>query len=80
MKTERTFWLNDGHRIPAVGFGTWPLTGADATRTVTAALQEGYRLIDTAARYENEKEVGAGLRASGLRRDELFVTTKAPGC
>jgi 2,5-diketo-D-gluconate reductase A len=74
-----TFSLNDGRRIPAVGVGTWPLTGADATRTVRAALPEGYRLVDTAARYENEREVGAGLRASGLPRNELFVTTKLRG-
>jgi len=79
IKTERALSLNDGRSIPAVGFGTWPLTGADATRTVGAALQAGYRLVDTAARYENEREVGAALGASGLPRRELFVTTKLRG-
>jgi 2,5-diketo-D-gluconate reductase A len=79
METERTLSLDDGRRIPAIGFGTWPLTGADATRTVGAALEAGYRLVDTAARYENEKEVGAALRASGVPRRELFATTKLRG-
>lgn len=79
METEKAFSLNDGRRIPAVGFGTWPLSGVDATRTVGAALQVGYRLIDTAARYDNEREVGAGVRASGLPRHEVFVTTKLRG-
>ena len=65
--------------LPAIGFGTWPLTGEEATRTVLTALEVGFRLIDTAARYENEREVGAALRASGLPRRELFVTTKLRG-
>src|SRR5262249_13775788 len=77
--TMETLLLNDGRSIPAVGFGTWPLTGADAMRTVRAALQEGYRLVDAAAKYENEKEVGAALAASGLPRRQLFVTTKLRG-
>ena len=79
MNDQNTLSLDDGRRIPAIGFGTWPLAGEEATRLVTAALQVGYRLVDTAARYENEKEVGAGLRASGLPRPELFVTTKLRG-
>lgn len=65
-----------GAAIPAIGLGTWTLRGREATRLVAHALQAGYRHIDTAAMYENETEVGAGLRASGVPRDEVFVTTK----
>ena len=79
MTPPRTVSLNDGRSIPAIGFGTWPLTGAEASRAVAAALEVGYRLIDTAARYENEKEVGAAIRASAVPRDEIFVTTKLRG-
>jgi 2,5-diketo-D-gluconate reductase A len=79
METTRTLLLDDGRTLPAIGFGTWPLTGDEATRTVLAALEVGYRLIDTAVRYENEREVGAALRASGVPRRELFVTTKLRG-
>ncbi len=79
MPTTPRLPLNDGRAIPAIGFGTWPLTGADARRAVEAALQVGYRLVDTAASYDNEREVGAALRASGIPRSELFVTTKLRG-
>jgi len=79
VKANRTFSLFDGRAIPAVGFGTWPLAGAEATRVVASAIDVGYRLIDTAAMYENEREVGLGLRASRVRRGELFVTTKLRG-
>lgn len=65
-----------GAEIPAIGLGTWALRGADCTRTVSFALQNGYRHVDTAAFYENETEVGAGIRASGLGREEVFLTTK----
>lgn len=65
-----------GAAIPALGFGTWPLKGDDCTRAVTAALEAGYRHLDTAQMYGNEAEVGAALRASGLPRDGVFVTTK----
>lgn len=66
----------NGAAIPALGFGTWNLRGVQARRMVEAALAIGYRHIDTAQMYGNEAEVGAALKASGLRRDELFVTTK----
>lgn len=62
--------------MPRLGLGTWQLTGDAAVDTVAAALQMGYRHLDTAVRYENEREVGAGLRQSGISRDEVFVTTK----
>src|SRR3984957_20091355 len=66
----------NGAKIPAIGLGTWELRGRTCARIVEQALKLGYRHIDTAQVYENEREVGEGLRASGVRRDELFVTTK----
>jgi len=66
----------NGARIPAIGLGTWELRGRTCARIVEQALKLGYRHIDTAQVYENEREVGEGLRASGIRRDEVFVTTK----
>jgi len=62
--------------IPAVGIGTWELRGRVCARIVEQALRLGYRHIDTAEMYENEREVGEGLRASGVSRDDVFVTTK----
>ena len=61
-----------GTRLPALGLGTYPLRGADATDAVERALRLGYRHIDTAQSYENEREVGAALRRSGVPRDEIF--------
>jgi diketogulonate reductase-like aldo/keto reductase len=66
----------NGARIPLVGLGTWDLRGRDCVRIVEEAIGLGYRHIDTAAMYRNEEEVGEGLRASGVPRDEVFVTTK----
>lgn len=65
-----------GAKIPAIGLGTWELRGRACARLVEQALKLGYRHIDTAQVYENEREVGEGLRASGVRRDDVFVTTK----
>jgi diketogulonate reductase-like aldo/keto reductase len=65
-----------GASIPALGFGTWELRGETARRLVEAALEIGYRHLDTAQMYGNEAEVGAGLRASGLPREAVFLTTK----
>lgn len=65
-----------GARIPALGLGTWRLTGSACERTVRAALEMGYRHIDTASIYGNEAEVGAALRRSGVPREEVFLTTK----
>jgi diketogulonate reductase-like aldo/keto reductase len=62
--------------IPAVGVGTWRLSGSDCEAVVAAALACGYRHIDTAKAYGNEAEVGAAVRAARLKRDELFITTK----
>ena len=66
----------NGARIPAIGLGTWELRGRTCARLVEQALKLGYRHIDTAQIYENERDVGDGLRASGIKRDEVFVTTK----
>ena len=71
--------LNDGRSIPQLGIGTWPLGDAEVAGVVESALSVGYRHIDTAAKYGNEKGVGEGIRRSGLARDELFVTTKLDG-
>lgn len=65
-------------RIPLLGFGTWQLRGSEAIQAVGWALDAGYRHIDTATMYRNEKQVGAALAASGLARDDVFVTTKCP--
>jgi diketogulonate reductase-like aldo/keto reductase len=66
----------NGASIPAIGFGTWQLTGDKCAEAVRDALACGYRHIDTAHIYGNEREVGAGLRASGVARDGVFLTTK----
>src|SRR5258705_7742644 len=66
----------NGAKIPAIGLGTWELRDRACARLVEQALRLGYRHIDTAQIYENEREVGEGLRASGVKRDEVFVTTK----
>jgi 2,5-diketo-D-gluconate reductase A len=68
--------LNDGQRIPQLGFGVFQVPPEETRRSVAAALQTGYRLIDTAAAYGNEAEVGEAIADSGLSRDEVFVTTK----
>jgi diketogulonate reductase-like aldo/keto reductase len=64
-----------GARIPLVGLGTWTLRGKDCARLVEQAIAVGYRHIDTAQMYDNERDVGEGVRASGLR-DQVFITTK----
>jgi diketogulonate reductase-like aldo/keto reductase len=66
----------NGAAIPALGLGTWRLAGDECVRAVRWALDAGYRHIDTAAMYGNEDAVGVAVRASGLARDEIFVTTK----
>jgi len=66
----------NGARIPIVGLGTWDLRGRTCARMVEAALALGYRHIDTASMYGNEEAVGEGFRASGLPRDQVFITTK----
>ena len=66
----------NGARIPILGLGTWELGGRTCVRIVEQAIRLGYRLIDTAQIYDNEREVGEGVRAAGLPREQVFVTTK----
>lgn len=65
-----------GTKVPALGFGTWDLRGEDCVQGVEHALSLGYRHIDTAQYYDNEAEVGKGIKNSGVARDEIFLTTK----
>ena len=65
-----------GARIPILGLGTWEMEGRDCSRAVEQALRLGYRLVDTAQVYENEREVGDGIRLSGVPRNEVFLITK----
>ncbi|MGH7882385.1 MAG: aldo/keto reductase, partial [Candidatus Dormibacteraceae bacterium] len=76
MFTIPTLRLQDGITIPQIGYGTWPISDPNAERVVATAIATGYRLIDTAAAYENEAGVGKGIRASGVSRKEIFLTTK----
>jgi len=75
--------LNDGHSLPEIGFGTYPLRGEEGYRAVRTALDAGYRLIDSAVNYENEDIVGRAivdfLKESGTPRDEVVLQTKLPG-
>ncbi|MGE8642056.1 MAG: aldo/keto reductase, partial [Achromobacter sp.] len=68
--------LNDGNKIPQLGLGVWQVPDEQASSSVKEALAAGYRSVDTAAIYGNEAGVGAGLRAAGVARKDLFVTTK----
>ncbi len=65
-----------GARIPLIGLGTWDLRGRTCARLTEQALRLGYRHVDTAELYDNEREVGEGLRAAGVKREEVFITTK----
>jgi 2,5-diketo-D-gluconate reductase A len=76
MSTVPSITLNDGHTIPQLGFGVFQIEPADTAWAVGAALEAGYRPIDTAEMYGNEKEVGEAVRASGLDRADVFITSK----
>lgn len=71
--------LNDGHYLPAIGFGTYPLRGSSGADAVASAIGAGYRSLDTAFNYDNEGTVGEGIRRSGIAREQLFVASKLPG-
>src|SRR3954453_6927174 len=75
---DDTLTLSEGARMPLLGFGTWQITGEDAVRATSAALEIGYRHLDTATVYGNEREVGRALADSGVARTDVFVTTKCP--
>ncbi len=68
--------LNNGITCPLVGIGTFTLAPADAQNSVREALKMGYRLIDTANAYVNERAVGRGMKESGIAREEIFLSTK----
>ena len=76
MTSNPSITLNNGVSIPQVGLGVFQVPPADAQRVVETAIEAGYRHIDTAAAYNNESGVGAAIKACGLPREELFVTTK----
>src|SRR3989442_13636443 len=77
LTIESRATLNAGHKLPVLGLGVWQAASGKETRTAVAtALQAGYRLIDTAKMYANERDVGAAVRESGISRDECFVTHK----
>ena len=75
----KNFELNNGYRIPAMGFGTYRMAPEDTVASVKCAIESGWRHIDTATIYGNEKEVGQAVRESGVPREELFITTKLQG-
>ncbi len=76
MTDQTSIVLDDGHAIPQVGLGVWQVPDDVAAGAVGEALRNGYRHVDTAAIYENERGVGEGLRQSGVAREDVFVTTK----
>ncbi|WP_426321535.1 aldo/keto reductase [Microbacterium sp. E-13] len=79
MTAIPTVTLNDGAWFPELGLGTYNLRGEEGIAAMVAAIESGYRLLDTAVNYENECEVGEAVRRSGVPRDELLVTSKIPG-
>ena len=76
LATTPALKLNNGVTIPALGLGVFQSPPEETLTAVETALGIGYRLVDTAAAYDNEREVGEGIRRSGVPRDEIFVTTK----
>ncbi|KAJ0158404.1 putative oxidoreductase C26F1.07 [Colletotrichum tanaceti] len=76
MALAQSFKLLSGHEIPAVGLGTWQSKPNEVKNAVEHALKSGYRHIDAAAVYDNEKEVGDGVKASGVPRKDIFITSK----
>ncbi|HPY41384.1 MAG TPA: aldo/keto reductase, partial [Thiolinea sp.] len=74
--TAPTLTLANGVKIPQIGLGTWPMDNKEAATTVAAALNLGYRLIDTAENYGNEQGVGEGIRNAQVPREDLFITSK----
>ncbi|HYJ65469.1 MAG TPA: aldo/keto reductase, partial [Parafilimonas sp.] len=79
MKNEQLYTtLNNGTQMPMLGLGTWDIYSKEAEQATLDALEIGYRLIDTATLYRNEKEIGNAVRKSGISRNKIFVTTKVP--
>lgn len=76
LSTDTKFKLNSGYEIPAIGLGTWLSKPNEVEQAVKTALECGYRHVDAAAIYQNEEEVGNGIKASGVPRKDIFVTSK----
>ncbi|WP_424862431.1 aldo/keto reductase [Streptomyces sp. MMS24-I29] len=76
MSKVPSITLNNGVEMPQLGFGVWQVPDDEAAKAVATAIESGYRSIDTAAIYENEKGTGRAVAASGVAREELFITTK----
>ncbi|WP_374633683.1 aldo/keto reductase [Ferrovibrio sp.] len=76
MTSQPVLKLNDGRTIPQIGLGVWKADDAQAAEAVRTAIAAGYRHVDTAAIYGNEAGVGEGIRSAGVKREEIFVTTK----
>ncbi|HLR78737.1 MAG TPA: aldo/keto reductase, partial [Burkholderiaceae bacterium] len=76
MTTIPSLTFHDGKQAPQLGFGVWQIADDTVEGVVTQALELGYRSVDTAAIYDNERGVGRGIAKSGIARDQLFVATK----
>lgn len=76
MILQEKFTLANGVEIPKLGLGTWGISDTEVVQAVKDAVHIGYRHIDTAQAYGNERDVGKGIRACGVKRAEMFVTTK----
>src|SRR4051812_9191895 len=76
MPLAPTLTLAHGAAIPRIGLGTWPMNDREVEKAVVEAVEIGYRLVDTAYAYGNERGVGRGIKNSGVAREEIFVTTK----
>jgi diketogulonate reductase-like aldo/keto reductase len=76
MILEEKYTLSNGVEIPKLGLGTWFISDTDVVQSVKDAAKIGYRHIDTAQAYQNERGVGEGIRACGVKREDMFVTTK----
>jgi len=76
MPIQKETKLNTGANMPLIGLGTWKSSPGEVEHAVEYALKNGYKLIDTATAYDNEKEVGVGIKTSGVARSEIFLTTK----
>lgn len=79
MLTIPAVTLNDGHSFAELGLGTYNLRGEEGIEAIVSAIASGYRLLDTAVNYENEREVGEAIRRADVDRDALIVTSKIPG-
>src|SRR6478672_506726 len=76
MTTTPLLTLNNGVKIPAIGLGVFQSSPEETVTAVESAIAQGYRLIDTAASYFNERQVGEGMRRAGVSRDDMFIETK----